>query len=194
MKKSDVMGRKTFSAGTLIFSEGDAGKEIYILNKGLIEVSSGGSVVAEISQRGVFFGEMAFILDEPRNATLRALTDCNCLVIYHHYIEAVIKTTPEIGFKLVKILARRLKFTTDSFSNIKKKMDSAAMGNAPAKPLAMLLSLGIISKEKLAEAQKSREIDGAKHSILFYLNAVISSEQQQDIVMFLRLYGKYKQT
>ena len=60
------------AAGDVIFSEGDSGAELFIVQAGRIELRRGASPVGVIDPGGVF-GEWSFFEDQPRDVTARAL-------------------------------------------------------------------------------------------------------------------------
>jgi len=65
-------------AGTRIVTEGEPGREMFIICAGKVEVYrenvGGQPAVLHVSQKGNFFGEVALLTGEPRNASVRALT------------------------------------------------------------------------------------------------------------------------
>lgn len=85
MSGSDVTSRRReFPADTLIFDEGDAGEEAYVVESGRVAVFKtvqGARVdIGEVTQGGIF-GEMALIDDQPRMASAIAAEDTVCVVI-----------------------------------------------------------------------------------------------------------------
>lgn len=76
MKKEDHLFWKfgqEFRQGTILFREGDAGQEMYIIQKGRVQVrkrvGQSQKVLAELGE-GEFFGEMALLLGANRSATV----------------------------------------------------------------------------------------------------------------------------
>lgn len=70
--------RARFHAGDFVIQRGDAGDDIYILQDGEVEVikydrMGQGYVIATLAS-GQAFGEMGFIMEEPRDISVRALT------------------------------------------------------------------------------------------------------------------------
>jgi CRP-like cAMP-binding protein len=64
--------QRWLGAGEPVFSEGDKGDRFYVLLDGTVEVVRGDMVLAELGP-GDFFGETALLLEQPRNATVRAV-------------------------------------------------------------------------------------------------------------------------
>jgi hypothetical protein len=62
-------------AGAVILAEGEAADEIVLVLDGLVEVTAGGAVLAELGP-GAVLGERASLEQGRRTATVRAVTDC----------------------------------------------------------------------------------------------------------------------
>ena len=62
---------KSIGEGETIFHEGDSGDSMYFIREGAVEVVRGDSVIATLG-KGDYFGEMALLSSEKRNATIRA--------------------------------------------------------------------------------------------------------------------------
>lgn len=58
---------------------------------------------------GELVGEISFLDDEPRSATVKAVTECELIEIPRETIEAIYKTQPKWLEILVKTLAERLR-------------------------------------------------------------------------------------
>ena len=101
-----------FKAGETIIAEGEAGETAFLIISGSVEVSIGiagkaksiGTLVA-----GDVFGEMSLIDRGPRSATVKAVTDTQCLVTaYNEFIDAA-QADPGRAFEFMKTLVRRLR-------------------------------------------------------------------------------------
>lgn len=71
-KLSEAMESELFEAGEDIIVQGDVGDKFYILEEGTCAVIADGAEVMTYDQKGMYFGERALILKEPRAATIRA--------------------------------------------------------------------------------------------------------------------------
>jgi CRP-like cAMP-binding protein len=79
------LGRLDVPAGDTIIRQGETGEECYLLRSGSVEVlarraQSREHVLATLGP-GSLFGEAALLTDEPRNATVRAITPCELLAL-----------------------------------------------------------------------------------------------------------------
>lgn len=78
------MTERKFSAGEVIFNEGEAGDEAFMIVSGAVEISltSGDKeIVLATLERGQIIGEMALIDNQPRMATAKALKDTTLTII-----------------------------------------------------------------------------------------------------------------
>ncbi len=102
---------KEIPKGTVLFREGDPGKEMYVLQAGLVAISKRVRDVEKVLAvlgAGEFFGEMAIISNKPRNASAMVESDARLLVIDPRTFEAMIRGNSEIAVRMIKKLAERL--------------------------------------------------------------------------------------
>jgi CRP-like cAMP-binding protein len=103
---------ETHPMGEIIFSEGDIGTEMYIIQSGTIELlkSIGGETrVLSTLEKGDFFGEMSVLEDLPRTASARAKTDVEVVRINGALFDAMLKNNTEIAIRMMRKLSRRLR-------------------------------------------------------------------------------------
>ena len=74
-----------FEPGDVVFNQGDFGDKVYVIQQGECEVlrenDGGGQEVLAVLGSGEYFGEMALLSDLSRNATVKARTPLNVLLI-----------------------------------------------------------------------------------------------------------------
>ncbi len=102
---------KELPRGTVLFREGDPGKEMYVLQSGRIAISKRVRDIEKVLATlgpGEFFGEMAIISNKPRNATATVAEDSRLLVIDPKTFEGMIRGNAEIAIRMIKKLADRL--------------------------------------------------------------------------------------
>ncbi|TMB99049.1 MAG: cyclic nucleotide-binding domain-containing protein [Chloroflexi bacterium] len=100
-------------AGEVIIKEGDQAAGFFVISSGKVEVvrgADGGSPqVLNTLGPGDFFGEMALFEGFPRNATVRAVEDSECLAMTRWDFMAEMKNHPEIAVSMLPVLVRRLR-------------------------------------------------------------------------------------
>jgi NADH dehydrogenase len=69
-----------FEAGDVIFNQGDLGDSVYVIRSGECDVLRDGATLAVLVP-GDYFGEMAVMADKTRNATVKARTAMDVLLI-----------------------------------------------------------------------------------------------------------------
>jgi CRP-like cAMP-binding protein len=94
-------------SGKEMATEGDRGREFFVLLKGEAEVTRAGQRINNMKE-GDFFGEIALVTKMPRTATVTATSDVDVLVITEHDFDALLKRSPEIGRSVAEALAERV--------------------------------------------------------------------------------------
>jgi len=90
--------RQHFEAGEVIFFQGDLGDSVYVIQNGECDVlreSDGVQTPVAILGPGSYFGEMALINDVTRNATVRARTTMNVLLVSKKDFDSLKSSVPE---------------------------------------------------------------------------------------------------
>ncbi len=108
--------------GNVLFSEGDPGDRLYVINEGKIKLgatsSDGRETLLAILGPGEMFGELSFFDPGPRNATAVALTDVSMLGVGHAVLEPWLAGRPEVAASLLGALARRLRRTNEAMADL----------------------------------------------------------------------------
>ena len=112
---------KEIPKGTVLFREGEPGKEMYVLQSGRVAISKkvrDVEKVLAILGPGEFFGEMAVISNKPRNATATVEDAARLLVIDPRTFESMIRGNSEIAVRMIKKLAERLSDADAQIENL----------------------------------------------------------------------------
>lgn len=118
-----------YEPGAVIIAEGEENDgTIYILNEGKLGIYKGVRKVAEIEGSGVFFGEMAVIMNEPRTATVKALTSCS-IVAYTGGLGVIMRKLPAVAEKLFTTLATRIERTESECERLSDQLEKIAEEN-----------------------------------------------------------------
>ena len=103
-------GTEVFREDRVIVQQGDPGDRFYILARGTVEVTrldNGQTVQLAKLEDGDYFGEMALLSDQPRNATVRTLTPCVCLSLPRDLFDRLLAREPELREHIRRISAER---------------------------------------------------------------------------------------
>ncbi|MBL0075609.1 MAG: SLC26A/SulP transporter family protein [Rhodocyclaceae bacterium] len=113
------MEKKSVVAGERIFSQGDAGDELFLIRRGsiriLLPLNDRQSHHLGTFGRGAFFGEMGFLDGESRSADAVAFTDTELYVLSRKSFDVFAEHHKKLGLRLMEglasVLAGRLRFT-----------------------------------------------------------------------------------
>jgi CRP-like cAMP-binding protein len=101
---------REFKAGEVIFSQGDAASELFVIQSGKVDVMLGNRLLASLSDHDIF-GEMALIDTAPRSATAVAKTDVRLVPVGEKQFLFLVGRTPHFALNVMRALARRLRVT-----------------------------------------------------------------------------------
>lgn len=99
---------RNYKAGDVIFREGDAASELFIIQSGEVEIRLGNRVLEKLPQYGIF-GEMALIDAAPRSATAVAASEVTLAPVGEKQFLFLISNTPHFALNVMRIMARRLR-------------------------------------------------------------------------------------
>jgi CRP/FNR family cyclic AMP-dependent transcriptional regulator len=94
--------------GRVLTREGARGREFFVLLEGKAEVRSNTRLLPSLGP-GDFLGEIALISDEPRTATVTAITPIHALVITDRAFRDLLRKAPAIQGKILTAVASRLR-------------------------------------------------------------------------------------
>lgn len=113
---------KHYSAGEIVFHEGDEGGAMYFLLAGEVEISQAltlpmaksteydsraKSIIRLSGEDSPVFGEVSFFSNEDkRTATVKALTDCRIGILSSNDFSQILENSHDIGYKVMRNLTR----------------------------------------------------------------------------------------
>lgn len=110
-----AMGFKTaaYGAGEVLFHEGDAGSEFFLILSGrasvIAQVAGGAETRLASLGPGDCFGEMSLLLDQKRGATVRLEEDSELVVVQREVFTGLVADHPEFLEYLTKLVEERTK-------------------------------------------------------------------------------------
>ena len=96
------------AAGSTIVNESENGSEFFVILDGTASVSRQGRKIATLGP-GSAFGELALLVDAPRNATVVADTDMELAVVGQREFEGLLDEAPGFARKMLAGTAHRLR-------------------------------------------------------------------------------------
>jgi Cyclic nucleotide-binding domain/Major Facilitator Superfamily len=113
MAVDTAMTRETYLPEERVVNEGEVGDKLYIVFSGEVAVHKriSASEQRELARlkSGQLFGEMALFDDEPRSATVVAVTDVELLALDGAHFRSLAFQRPEIPMQVCKVLVGRLR-------------------------------------------------------------------------------------
>jgi CRP/FNR family cyclic AMP-dependent transcriptional regulator len=99
---------REFKAGEVVFREGDAASEFFVIQSGKVDIRLGNRSLGTLSDHDIF-GEMALIDAAPRSATAIAATDVKLVPVGEKQFLFLVSCTPHFALNIMRVLARRLR-------------------------------------------------------------------------------------
>jgi anti-sigma regulatory factor (Ser/Thr protein kinase) len=94
--------------GDIVLKEGDPSDYLYYISAGTYEVLHNDKPVGSLSPQDIFMGEMSFLLNQRRSATIRATSTGKLILLTQKTFVNVIREYPHYGIFLSKLLAKRI--------------------------------------------------------------------------------------
>ena len=128
--------RLTFPAGNYVFRQGDIDDRAYIIESGVVEISTKQGVLAVLPQSEIF-GEMALLDQGERSADARALEETTLIVVERQQIQSKVDRADPVLRFLLSLLLNRLRSTHRALSGEGLIRDAEAVALEQAKRVAV---------------------------------------------------------
>ena len=114
--------RRRFSAGEVIYHEGDPGRSLCVIDSGRVKITStseqGQEALLAVMGPGEFFGELALFDDLPRSADVVAMEQTITLNLNRDDFFAIIDRFPSVSRQIFSVLASQIRRLTNNVSDI----------------------------------------------------------------------------
>jgi CRP-like cAMP-binding protein len=141
---ADIVEVRSFSKGSMIVGQGDAGTCMYLLTSGRVKVSlassEGKELVLDYLEAPAHFGEMALVDSKSRSADVFAVTDVELLVLEGKDLSAAIQVQPRLALSIIATLSRRLRGTIG-------RLEDLAFHDATHRVMRVLLNVATAGLE-----------------------------------------------
>jgi CRP-like cAMP-binding protein len=106
------MKSKTYKPGEIIIQEGEMGRDLYVLNDGVVEISTkedNGSFILNQIEPPQILGELSFLTGLPRTATAKAKTNAEVYIFRYENLEGQIAELPKSIKPIMNTLINRVR-------------------------------------------------------------------------------------
>ena len=103
---AEKMTKRRYAAGETVIREGEPGEEFFLISDGEVDVVRADHEVARLG-RGDFFGEVALISGEPRNATVLATEALDTFVLGKRDFQSAIELSAPFRDQLYRVYFSR---------------------------------------------------------------------------------------
>ena len=142
----------SYATGDRIFSQGDLGTEMFIIQEGVVEIikhiGSESHVLSRL-EKGDFFGEMALLEALPRTADAIARSEVRVVAINGSRFDEMLRKNPEVAVRIIRKYSKRLREANTLLEKLAGRevdvehaaMDATVMTPAPKAALHRLIDL-----------------------------------------------------
>jgi CRP/FNR family transcriptional regulator len=161
---------RSWSAGEVIFREGDAGDTCYVIQSGSVRVirnhSDGRTITLAELRQGDLFGELAMFDTEHRSATVEAAEDTAAVALLAVDMRRLLSRHPDMALKLLAAFADRLRqanerISRQSFQTVASRVAGVLLGQVESLAGEAPTEQGVLIRATRAEiaqlAGSSRE-------------------------------------
>ena len=113
---------KTFKAGDIVFSQGDRGSSMYVVQSGAVQIylpsvdRETPPVILKDIRTGEYFGELSLFDDKPRSASVRALVDTTLMELTREELGEHLGRSKKAAMTILSEMAERLRETNAMLS------------------------------------------------------------------------------
>lgn len=141
-------GPKNLKKGEILFREGDASEEMYVIKSGKIAITKakGNSEItlAELGP-GDMLGEMAFFDNKPRSAGAKAITEAAVIVLPFKALNAQFKAAPEWLKAVVRAVNGHLRNANQKIKNLERTQEEETAYFSPHMVTRLVAVLALVA-------------------------------------------------
>ena len=123
---SSIVHQRQYVSGELVFTQGDPGLGMYVIEHGKVEIifrdDAGTEKKLAVLADGDFFGELSLLDESPRSATALAKTESKIIGFFRPDLIDLLSRSPKLGtkilFKLGEVIGTRLRVTNEQLGKL----------------------------------------------------------------------------
>jgi anion transporter len=121
-KLAAVLEEQWIDAGSVVFEAGGHGDSLYILRSGTAERRVAGARIGVLTPPELF-GELALLTDEPRSASVVAVTPLRLWVLPRARFSPLLRSDPELLLRLSASISRQLAGARRALGEMQRELD-----------------------------------------------------------------------
>lgn len=102
-------------AGQLIFTQGEEGGHMFVIQEGSVEIRHNDQLVATLTV-GDIFGEMALLDHYPRSTTATTKSPCKLVPMNRERFHEMLQQTPQFATEVMQVMADRIRLMLENVS------------------------------------------------------------------------------
>ncbi len=127
-----IVHRREYAANEYIFSQGDPGLGMYVVEQGEVTISmtepDGQQKNLAVLKSGDFFGELSLLDESPRSASAIAGSYCRIIGFFRPDLIDLLNRSPKSGtkilFKLGEVIGTRLRITNEQLGKASAELEA----------------------------------------------------------------------
>ena len=151
---------RSFRAGQVVFNEGDEGRSLLVVRRGLLKVvrPTYGDLVLQRLEPGTAFGELAVLNSAPRSASVIAIEDSEVIELDKDDFDTVLDGHPEAARRMLGLLARSLTMAKEEVARQKGRLEETVRERT-----SDLCETQLEVVRRLSQAAESRDNETGEH-------------------------------
>jgi di/tricarboxylate transporter/CRP-like cAMP-binding protein len=121
-KLAGVLEDRWTDAGSVVFEVGGSGDALYVLREGVAERRVAGTAIGVIPPLSVF-GELALLTDEPRSASIVAVSPIRLWVLPRQRFESLLRGEPDLMLHLSAAIGLELSHARRALGELQRELD-----------------------------------------------------------------------
>lgn len=170
-----------------IYLPGDPSRQVYLLKSGRVKIAriseEGREVTLALLEPGEIFGELEILDDSPRDTLAEALDDSQLCVIQRETFLTLIRSRPELAFRLTKLIGFRMR-------QIESRVEDLVFRDVPSRLAHLLFQLskdygretpqGILLRIKITHQEIANLIGSIRETV----SAVLGDFKKEGLISF----------
>ncbi|MGM0502498.1 MAG: Crp/Fnr family transcriptional regulator [Bacillota bacterium] len=179
-----IMQERNYDKNEMLFFEGDAANNFYIILTGLVKVfktdEKGREKTLSLLGNKDFFGEMALLDNKSRSASVQAIEETKVFKINQNKFKNLISKHPAISLKIIATLSQRIRNSNQQIQNLTfKKVRGRLIDtlNRLADKYGVEHEQGILINNKITHQELANLVGTTRATITKLLGELVESDK-----------------